>query len=139
MNLRRGPTFAWTQVSRASLAPINRGLRIEALALLLVVLLVGCAAQNPPAVNTPAAIDLTMAKSLLVAQTAIEQSKPLVVTHPAFKDQLNQVIAGYNLAETAYLGYHQALLAGSNPDPTAIQAMVTGIMTKAQALIASIK
>ena len=80
-----------------------------------------------------------MSKSLLVAQSAIEQAKTLVTAHPAFKDRLNQVIAGYNLAETAYLSYHVDLAAGKNPDPTVIATQINDIVTKAQALVGAIR
>jgi len=110
-----------------------------ALLLSLPVTFVGCASQNPVTASTPQSVDLTMAKSLLVAQTAIEQAKTLIVTHPTFKAQLNQVIASYNIVEQSYVSYHQLLASGANPDPTMIQAQITDIMTKAQALVASIK
>ena len=110
-----------------------------ALALLSPVAFVACGNATVQTPAPPDSPDLKMAKSLLVAQTAIEQAKTLIPAHPTFKDQLNQVIAGYNLAETSYLAYHQALAAGNNPDPAAISAQIIEIMTKAQALVASIK
>jgi len=90
-----------------------------------------------------------MSKSLLVAQKAIEGDpttvpptiglRDLAVTHPTFKPQINQVIAGYNLAETAYLSFHADVAAGKNPDPAAIQAQITDIVQKAIALAGSVK
>lgn len=111
------------------------------LAIPFLFLLLACPSSTPVAPNppTPQSIDLTMSKSLLVAQTAIEQAKTLIVSHPTFKTQLNQVIAGYNLVESAYLSYHQDLAAGKNPDPSVIQAQIIDIVTKAQALVGSIK
>ncbi len=106
---------------------------------LLILTLCGCPAATAPTQPAPQSVDLTMAKSLLVAQTAIEQTKTLIPTHPTFKDQLNQVIAGYNLAEAAYLSFHVSLANGENPDPSAVQARILDIMQKAQALAGSIK
>jgi len=124
-------------------------LKRAVLALSLLLASCGGSATNP---NTPPpiqSIDLNMSKSLLVAQKAIEGDpttvpptiglRDLAVTHPTFKPQINQVIAGYNLAETAYLSFHADVAAGKNPDPAAIQAQITDIVQKAIALAGSVK
>ncbi len=119
------------------------------LALLILVALTGCPATTPSTPPAPQSVDLTMAKSLLVVQTIIEGDtkavpqktglRDLAVSHPTFKAQINQVIAGYNLAETSYLSFHADLASGKNPNPAAISAQIADILAKSQALIASIK
>ncbi len=117
---------------------------------LLILALVGCVSNvSTPTQPAPQSVDLTMAKSLLVIQTIIEGDpkavppttglRGLAATNPTFKTQINQVIAGYNLAETSYLSFHADLAAGKNPDPAAISAQIADILAKAQALVMSVK
>lgn len=116
---------------------------------LLILILASCVQPIPTTQAPPQSIDLTMAKSLLVVQTIIEGDpktvppttglRDLAASHPASKASINQVIAGYNLAETAYRSFHADLIAGKNPDPTEISARIEGILQQAQALIASLK
>ena len=102
---------------------------ILAIALALPVgLLTGCPAATT---TTPAppkqSLDLTIARSLLDAQTAIEKAKGLVATQPNLKDPINRVIMGYNSAYDAYQIYHQAVVAGGNPDATALQTQIAAL------------
>lgn len=83
---------------------------------------IGCH-PNTPIVTSPAAppkasVDLQIANSLLVAQSAIEQAKNLIATKPDLKAPLNQVIALYNDIESLYLVFHKSIVSGGNPDPT---------------------
>lgn len=90
-----------------------------------VALLTGCPSpttQSPAPVKP--SLDLAIARALLDAQTAIEKAKGLVAGNPALKDPLNRVIAGYNAALDLYGVYHSAVVAGGNPDPSAIQAQI---------------
>ncbi len=80
--LRRGPT-CWTQLSRASLAPLGTGLRIEALALLLVVLLVGCASTAP---TTPAPLNSPQTQALNVTKTLADSINAAVKTAISLRD-----------------------------------------------------
>lgn len=108
--------------------------------ILLPVTLISCG--NPATVTTPAppqSLDLTLAKSLLEAQTIIEQAKTLVATNPSLKEPINTAIAYYNTAERAYLAYHTAVASGSAPDATALQAQVAQLTTTTQQLKGAIK
>lgn len=103
--------------------------------------LVGCSVSNPTTTSTPSApqsVDLTLARSLLAAQSSIEQATTLVVKYPSYKVTLNQIIAAYNTAESAYLVYHAALVAGTNPDPTVIQAQVLKVVQDAATLVTTL-
>ena len=87
--------------------------------LLLCFLLTGCAAYkiHPGAVN---GFDSGAYDSLIVAHATIESTKadlagnafPASVT-PAVKKAVNDLIAAYNIADTAYLDYHAAAAAGT--------------------------
>lgn len=100
---------------------------ILALALSLPVgLLTGCPRSATTTTPTPVkpSLDLTIARSLLDAQTAIEQAKGLVAGNPGLKDPLNRVIQGYNAALDLYGVYHTAVVAGGSPDAAALQAQI---------------
>ncbi len=95
-----------------------------------VALLTGC----PQATTTTPAppkqsLDLTIARSLLDAQTAIEKAKGLVATTPALKDPLNRVIASYNGILAAYQIYHAAVASGGTPDVTALTAQLAQLQS----------
>lgn len=106
-----------------------------ALTLCLPVGLVSC---GHPTVQTPAppqSVDLRLARSLADAQAAIEQASLLVTAKPALKDPVNRVRAAYNVALDAYLIYHQGVVAGGNPDATAIQAQILQLTQSVTALV----
>jgi hypothetical protein len=105
--------------------------------IIIALLLSSCAAQNPATIQTTT--DLNFARTLLAAQTAIDQAKTLVATNPAIKTPLNQVIASYNTAESAYLLYHSAVVAGSSPDATALTAQIAQLSANIVALQGVIK
>jgi len=108
--------------------------------LILAILLSGGCARPTGTVPPPAAsIDLTIARSLLDAQTIIEQAKGLVAVKPIIKDTLNKVIASYNTVESAYLVYHKSIVAGTNPDPVALQTQVAGLLTSVSELVGMLK
>ena len=89
-------------------------------------LLTGCPQATTTAPAPPKqSLDLTFARSLLDAQTAIEQAKGLVATTPALKDPLNRIIAAYNTAYDAYNVYRLNVMAGGSLDATALQAQIT--------------
>lgn len=106
------------------------------LALALSLTLASCGGSNPTTVGTPAppqnSLDLTLAKSLLEAQTIIEQAKSIAVTRPDLKDPINAAIAIYNTAELAYKEYHAAIVVGGAPDATAVQAQVARLTSMTQ-------
>ncbi len=110
---------------------MKRSIRHAALLVALAVSPIGLVGCGQPTISTPAppkqSLDLTIARSLLDAQTAIEKAKGLVATTPALKDPLNRVIAGYNAAFDAYQLYHQAVIAGGTPDATALQAQIAAL------------
>ncbi len=117
---------SWTQVSRASL-------------ILLMIVLIGCATQNPPAIHQGAvnSFDSNTYDILISVQASIEQAK---TTAPAqYKAQVNDVIAGYNAAMSAYKIYHAAALQGTNPDPNALQAQVNVLISSVAKLLTQIK
>jgi hypothetical protein len=108
------------------------------LACALALALTGCVASNPASPPTPASpqsLDLTFARTLLDAQTAIQTAAGLVPTTPSLKAPLNTVIASYNVAESAYLAYHQAVTAGGAPDATALTAQITNLTNSVAALV----
>lgn len=100
---------------------------------------VGCASNTPTTATTPAppkqSVDQQMAAWLLTAQTAIEQAKTLVATNPGIKDPLNKIIASYNIAESGYLTYHQAVVAGTTPDATTLSASISQLVQNVSALV----
>ncbi len=94
----------------------------------------GCSApvQHPGAVST---FDSTTYDALTVAQAAIEQAKTSFGPTPSatIKTLLNNAITAYNVAEAAYMAYHQAAVAG-----TATPAAQTGLQMQLVSMNASI-
>lgn len=84
-------------------------------------------------------IDLTIARSLLDAQTIIEQAKVLVTEKPTLKDPLNKIITSYNSAQSAYLIFHQAIILGKNPDPTVLQTQIASLISEVTQLVGMLK
>jgi hypothetical protein len=98
-------------------------------------LLVSCAtttATHPGAVN---AFDSTTYDVLLTAQAAIEAAKPLATT-PALKTAINAAIQAYDVAESAYVAYHTAAVAGTATaaQQSALQTQIGNLKTSTAAL-----
>jgi len=93
---------------------------LAVLALLAAVALASCAGSyqvHPGAVNV---FDSQAYDSLLVAHATIESTKADLAGNvftaslvPAIKKALNDLIAGYNVADAAYQAYHTAAVAGT--------------------------
>lgn len=90
---------------------------------LLLALMCGCAAKHihPGAINQA---DSDIYDTLLVSQAAIEQAKTDVVSYPAAKPILNEAIAAYDTAETAYIAYHD----GKSADLVGLQIQVAALL-----------
>ncbi len=102
---------------------------MKTLILILALSLAGCAKvgtiQHPGAVNL---VDDRIYSALLDTRAAVEAAKAEVATHPALKDILNaKVIPPFNDLESAYIAYHNALVAGQSPDATALQAQISAV------------
>lgn len=124
---------AWTRQLESM-----RKILLLALALSLPFGLTSC--SNPATVTHPGAVnafDSNAYDALITAQAAIEQAK--VGIAPQYKTQLNQVIAGYNAAMHAYQVYHAAAVAGSSPDPAALQAQISQLVASVAALVTQVK
>lgn len=111
---------------------MTRFLRCVALAIatLIPLGLVGC---GQPTISTPAppkqSLDLTFARALLDAQTVIEQAKGLPTAATTLKDPLNKIVAAYNETYAGYQVFHAALVAGGNPDSSALAAQIAQLAT----------
>ncbi len=79
--------------------------------------------------------DAQIYQDMHTAQAAIEQAKKDIASFPAAKDPLNRVIAAYNTAEAAYQTYRAS--ANPSPDPVALKAQVSQLMTDIGKLQAS--
>jgi hypothetical protein len=128
---------------RAIVGPRTRLLRDcwFTLPALLILVLAGCAAQNPTTVSHPGAInsfDSNAYDSLVTAQGAIDAAKPLA-TSAGQKAILNKVIAAYNEAKNAYLLYHSQLAAGGNVDTAALSAQLTSLVQATANLATQLK
>ncbi len=109
---------------------------------LAVLFLAGCAAHaiHPGAANK---FDSDSYDAVLVTHNLIETTKT-DLTNNAFpasiagnvKDAVNKLIAGYNVADTAYKTYHAAALAGNATaaQQTALQNALTDLNSQTAAL-----
>jgi hypothetical protein len=89
-----------------------------ALVTLFFVLLFGCAKQiSAPTPGQPVSVEQSVYADLLTAQAALEGLKEKLATYPSIKPQLNQAIASYNVAETAFQAYEKS------KDPNALAAL----------------
>lgn len=115
------------------------------LSLIAVLLLAGCAARpiHPGAANS---FDSKSYDAVLVAHSVIETTKA-DLTNNAFpasiagqvKTALNDLIKGYDIADTAFQTYHQAALAGkaTTAQSAAVSSALTDLQTKSAALTAA--
>jgi hypothetical protein len=115
------------------------------LGLIAVLLLVGCAARvvHPGAANK---FDSDAYDAVLVAHSVIETTKTDLTNNvfPAsiagnVKTALNDIIKGYNIADTAYQTYHSAAIAGTatTAQSSAVSSALTDLQTKSAALTAA--
>jgi hypothetical protein len=89
-----------------------------ALAMLFCGLFWGCAKQvAAPTPGQSVSVEQSVYADLLTAQAALEGLKEKLATFPAIKPQLNQAIASYNVAETAFQAYEKS------KDPNALAAL----------------
>lgn len=114
-----------------------------AAAVLAVVLMSGCAAHvnHPGSANT---FDSDTYDTLLVTNATITQTK-VELTQGAFsadqvplvKTALNTLITAYDEADTVYIVYHTAALAGTatTDQQTAVTAAITKVNSAASALV----
>lgn len=86
-----------------------------------VLTLQGCSSTAPVIPGAVSSFDSNTYTTLLSVQAAITAATPIATT-PAIEKILNDVIAAYNIAEAAYVTYHQAAVAG-----TATPAMQTAL------------
>jgi hypothetical protein len=111
---------------------------IVSLLALSMLLFVSCAkAPGPDAPPAPhpnqiSAFDGWAYDALNDAQAAINQAKTEVASYPQYKTELNEAIAAYNAAQTAYKAYHN-MSAGA---PT--EAQLRDTITKLAAQVAAI-
>lgn len=110
--------------------------------LLVLLLFVGCAAHttHPGAANT---FDSNSYDTVLVTENVIETTKTDLANNafPAsitgnIKTALNNLIQGYNIADTAYKTYHAAALAGqaTSAQQTALTSALTNLNSQTAAL-----
>jgi hypothetical protein len=111
-----------------------------ALPVVLALLLVACAAQNPATLHPGSinAFDSNTYDALVTAQGAIDAAKPLATT-AGQKAILNKVIAAYNEAKSAYLLYHSQAAAGGNIDTSVLSSQITALVTATANLATQIK
>lgn len=104
---------------------MTKAIRSTAVALLLALLLAGCAAKNQPYVIHPGAVDETesrMYDSLLIWRGALEQAKAEfnAGTLPASaKDTINRAGEAYNLMRSVRQAYRTAMQAQAEADAAA--------------------
>jgi hypothetical protein len=110
-------------------------------AVLLALVLAGCPKQlHPGAVNQ---YDSTSYDTVLVAHSVIETTKTDLANNvfPAavvdnVKNALNDLIVVYNIADTAYITYHNAAVAGkaTQDQMNVLNAAMSNMQTKSAAL-----
>jgi hypothetical protein len=117
-------------------------MKMKHLSLIAVLILAGCAARpiHPGAAN---AFDSNAYDSVLVAHSVIETTKTDLVNgaFPAgiagnVKTALNGLITSYDLADQAYIAYHNAALAGTATaaQSTAVTNALNDVNAKTSAL-----
>lgn len=105
----------------------------------------GCAARpiHPGAANP---FDSTSYDTLIVTHSVIESTKADLAANkfsatlaPKVKDALNYLIQAYDVADTAYLSYHAAAIAGTATaaDQAALQAKISNVSSATVALTAA--
>jgi hypothetical protein len=118
---------------------------MKRIGLIAVLLLAGCAARvvHPGAANK---FDSDAYDAVLVAHSVIETTKTDLANNvfPAsiagnVKTALNDLIKGYNVADSSYQTYHAAALAGkaTTAQSTAVSSALTDLQTKSAALTAA--
>jgi hypothetical protein len=115
---------------------------MKRLSLIAVLILAGCAARpiHPGAANK---FDSDSYDAVLVAHSVIDTTKtdlangafPVSIA-PTVKTALNALIASYDLADSAYLAYHSAALAGTatTAQSTAVTNALNDVNAKTSAL-----
>lgn len=114
-----------------------KNLALLSMFLALPLLLAGCKTVSAPVPLPPGAVnqaDETFYQSLSAAQSALNSLKASEPSAPQIKAALNQAIADYDLANTAYQAFHAALAAGQNPSSTAISNAITKVQNDLTAL-----
>jgi hypothetical protein len=112
----------------------------------LAMVLTGCAATHPIHPGAANTFDSSSYDAVLVAHSVIETTKTDLANNvfPAsiagqVKTALNDLITGYNAADSAYQAYHQAAVAGTatTTQSNAVTAALTTLNTKTAALTAA--
>lgn len=114
----------------------NGGYKLSFLGPVLIAAIILSACTNPT-VQHPGAInafDNTAYDTLITEQAAIEQAKVNIAQFPQFKNQLNNVIAQYNVTMEAYKVYHNA---GALGDISSLQSKISSLVTNVAALVKS--
>ena len=91
----------------------------------------------PPHPNQINAFDGYAYDVLITAQAAVQQVKVEEAQFPQFKAQVNQAIAAYNTAQSAYKFYHTVAVSDPLTEPQAqasLQAQLTDLMAQIAAL-----
>lgn len=83
----------------------------KAVASLLLMVVLGCAAHNPVTAPVPGSVnsfDATSYQTLMTAQATLNSLKNTLASTPMLKAPLDGAIEAYNTAEAAWQAYHAA-------------------------------
>lgn len=114
-----------------------RRYRVASVAVVLAILLAGCAKNLTPShPNQINAFDGVAYDTLITVQGSLNQAKALAPQFPQFKLELNQAIAAYDSAIAAYKLYHTS--AAGAPDMTALQTQINALVASVSKLLADL-
>lgn len=95
----------------------------------------GCAkgvVQHPGAVNS---FDNGAYDTLRIEEAALLKAKSSLASTPQITVAYNAAKAQYNLTLPLYKTYHLALVAGQNPDTTALSAAIADLVAKVSLIL----
>ena len=129
-----------------------RKLAVFALMATLSLTLIGCSTNPKPTTLPPGAYSTADAQfydALVTARGAIDavcdvgtsvSTGNCIIKYElaAYKPQINQAIASWNIAASAEMTYRNALKNGGTPDSAAVMAAVNQVTTNTAALVTSI-
>ncbi len=107
-------------------------------ALLLVALLfvgasTGCVhVAHPNQIN---AFDGSAYDTLIATQAALTELRTKMTAYPQYKPQFNDLVAAYNLAQSAYKTYHIAGTANTPQTQAALQTQLTDVVSQLSKLL----
>src|SRR5689334_5487220 len=111
--------------------------KMKKLLLVSCLLLGSCANQQPPTIQHPGAVnafDNYAYDTLRIEEKALLEAKAHLSTTPLIVPAYNAAKEQYNTTIAAYKTYHLALVAGQNPDNSALAAQITELVAKVLAL-----